>query len=168
MCNYGCEKMNLQANLGHYFNRKYDSKGDFISHWHQINELMELKPNSLLEIGIGNGVVSSYLKQRGLRVTTMDIDKRLNPDYVGSVLDMPFVDDSFEAIGCFEMLEHLPYERFPKALTEIHRGSSRYAGLSLPDSTRAYRLDVQIPKIGELRKLIPLPRLEAPVHKFDG
>jgi len=27
---------------------------------------------------------------------------------------------------------------------------------------------MQIPKIGEIKKLIPLPRLKKPIHKFDG
>ena len=62
----------------------------------------------------------------------------------------------------FELLEHLPCEG------EIHRISSKYAVLSLPDSIRAYRLDIQIPKVGELKILIPLPRLKAPKHEFDG
>jgi len=67
-----------------------------------------------------------------------------------------------------QMLEHLPYEEFPKALSEIQRVACKYAVLSLPDSTRAYRLDLQVPKIGELKKLIPLPRLRPPKHVFDG
>jgi len=122
----------------------------------------------VLEVGIGNGLVANYLKRRGINLTTLDIDRRLNPDHVGSVLDMPFVSNSFEVVACYEVLEHLPYERFPEALSEIHRVSSRYAVLSLPDSSRAYRLDIQIPKIGELKRLIPLPRLKAPKHEFNG
>jgi len=70
--------------------------------------------------------------------------------------------------ACSEMLAHLPYEGFPRTLTEIHRLSGRYAVLSLPDSTRVYRLDIQIPKIGELKRLIQLPRLKPPKHVFDG
>lgn len=157
-----------QVEPSHYFRKEYDSKGRFISYWHQINELMELEPRSILEIGIGNGLVANYLKRRGFNVTTMDIDERLNPDKVGSVLDIPFRDGSFEVVACFEVLEHLPWDDVPKALSEIRRVSSRYAILSLPDSTKAYRLDIQVPKIGELKKLMPLPRLQAPKHVFDG
>jgi len=161
-------KLRSQVELSHYFRREYDSKERFISYWHQINELLELGPKSILEIGIGNGLVANYLKRRGINITTLDIDERLNPDHVGSVLDMPFADKSFEVVACFEVLEHLPYEDFPKALTEIHRVSSKYAVLSLPDSTRVYRLDIQIPKVGELKILIPLPRLKALKHVFNG
>jgi len=160
--------MNTQVDSSHYFNKSYDVKERFISYWHQINEIITLNPGSILEIGIGNGLVSNYLKHREFDVTAMDIDEQLNPDKVGSVLSIPFPDESFEVVACFEVLEHLPYEDFPKALGEIHRVSSKYAVLSLPDSSRAYRLDIQVPKIGELRMLIPLPHLKLPRHNFDG
>ena len=160
-------KMKPQVEPDHYYNN-YDSKGRFCNYWHQINEIIDLGPNRVLEIGIGNGFVSKYLKERKIKVTTLDIDERLNPDIAGSVLELPFANGSFDVVTCYEVLEHLPYEVFAKALSEINRVSSPYAVLSVPDSTRAYRLDIQIPKIGELRKLIQLPRLKAPEHQFNG
>ena len=161
-------RLSPQVEPSHYFRREYNDKGRWISYWHQIDEILSLSPNSVLEVGIGNGLVANYLKQREINITTLDIDERLKPDYVGSVLDMPFADNSFEVVACYEVLEHLPYDDVPRALSEIHRVSSRYAVLSLPDSTRAYRLDIQIPKVGELKILIPLPRLKVPKHEFDG
>lgn len=160
--------MKPQVAPDHYFNKDYDSKGRFIGYWHQVNETMTLEPHSILEIGIGNGFVANYLKKRGFNVTTVDIDERLNPDKVGSVLSLPFPSESFEVVTCFEVLEHLPYENFPKALSEIYRVSSKYAVLSLPDSSRVYRVNIQIPKIGELKRLIPLPRWKPPKHELDG
>jgi hypothetical protein len=157
-----------QVEPHHYYNESYDSKGRFASYYHQINEIITRRPKTVLEVGIGNRLVSNYLKMRGINVITLDIDPRLRPDVAGSVLNMPFTDNSFEVVACYEVLEHLPYADFPKALSEIHRVSNRYAILSLPDSTRAYRLDIQIPKVGELKKLIQLPRLKPPVHEFDG
>ena len=164
---YG-NKMKPQVEPNHYFNKSYDTKERFISYWHQINEITSLGSNRVLEIGIGNGFVYKYLRGRKIKVTTLDIDRRLNPDVVGSILRLPFSNESFGVVVCYEVLEHLPYEDFPKALSEIHRVSNSYAVLSVPDSTRVYRLDIQIPKIGELRKLIQLPRLRAPEQKFGG
>jgi len=112
--------------------------------------------------------VANYLGQRGINITSLDIDGRLCPDLVGSVLSMPLPDESFEVVACFEVLEHVPYEDFSKALEGIHRVSKLYAVLSLPDVGRVYRMNIQIPKIGEFKKLIPLPRLKVPIHKFDG
>jgi len=129
---------------------------------------MALEPDSILEIGIGNGLVFNYLGQRGFKVTTMDINERLKPDKIGSVLSIPLPNESFELVACFEVLEHLPYKDFPKALSEIHRVSNKYAILSLPDSKRMCQFYIQIPKIGELKRLIPLPRLKTSMHEFDG
>ncbi|MHA1834506.1 MAG: class I SAM-dependent methyltransferase, partial [Candidatus Baldrarchaeia archaeon] len=93
--------MKTQVKPNHYFVLSYDSKERFISYWHQINELTQLKPSSILEIGIGNGLVSNYLKQRGYNVTTMDIDPRLNPDVAASIDRIPFTDESFDVVACF-------------------------------------------------------------------
>jgi len=160
--------MKLQVESNHYFKESYDSKGRFISYWHQINEIVKLNPVNVLEIGIGNGFVSKYLKERRANVLTLDIDKELNPDIVGSVLDVPFPDHSFEVVACYELLEHLQYENFHKALSEIFRVSKSYAILSLPDASRYYRVYLQIPKIGVFKKFILLSRLKNPIHKFDG
>ena len=162
--------MNLKSQVtpSHYFRKEYDSKGRFCSYWHQINEILSLDPESVLEVGIGNGLVSTYLKKRRINVTTLDIDERLDPDCVGSVLDLPFFCDSFEVVACFEVLEHLPYEDFSRALSELYRVSSSHVVLSLPDLSRVCRLYIYLPKVGELKMLIPLPRLKPPKHEFDG
>ena len=55
----------------------------------------------MLEIGIGNGFVSKYLKERKIKVTTVDIDERLNPDIAGSVLELPFAKGSFDVVACY-------------------------------------------------------------------
>ncbi len=50
-------------------------------------------------------------------VTTLDVEPPA--DVIGSVMRMPFPDNSFECVLCFETLEHVedPF----KALAEIHR-----------------------------------------------
>jgi ubiquinone/menaquinone biosynthesis C-methylase UbiE len=168
MTNCWDKKINLQGEQNHYLNTSYDSKERFISYWHQIYEIISLKPKKVLEIGIGNGFVSKYLRERKLIVLTLDIDERLNPDIVGSVLNIPFSDNTFDVVACYEALEHLPYENFQKALFEIQRVSNSYVILSLPDSSRVYRLYIQIPKVGIFKRLISLPRLKNLIHKFDG
>lgn len=102
------------------------------------------------------------------RFNNLDIDRRLNPDIAGSILNIPFADESFDVVACYECLEHLPYENFCNALSEIFRVSESYATLSLPDASRVYRIDMQIPKLGEIKRLIYLPRRKMLVHNFDG
>ena len=156
--------MKPQVDKNHYFTEFYDKKERFASYWHQINEIIKLNPKSVLEIGIGNKFVSKYIKERQFNVISLDIDERLNPDVVGNVLDIPFPDLSFDVITCYELLEHLPYENFHKALSEIFRVSCFCALISLPDMNRVSRFSMQIPMLGEFRVLIPLPRIR---KKFD-
>lgn len=157
-----------QVEPDHYFSIGYDSKGRFCSYWHQINEIFSLKPEKVLEIGVGNGFVSKYLKERGLNIVTLDIDRRLKPDVLGAILTLPFANASFDVVTCYEVLEHSPFADFNKALSEIFRVSNSFAVLSTPDVSRVYRFSVGVPFIGEIKRLIPLPRLRKSVHNFDG
>jgi ubiquinone/menaquinone biosynthesis C-methylase UbiE len=162
------KKMMTGVEPEHYVNESYNTKERFISYWYQINELLKLKPRYVLEIGVGNRFVSQYLMEKRINIVTLDVDKRLRPDVIGSVLDIPFPERSFDIVACYEILEHLPYNNFHKALVEIFRVSSSFAALSLPDVDRVYRLAMQIPRLGEIRKLIPIPRIRKLIHTFDG
>ncbi len=160
--------MKPQVSPDHYIDQLYDSKERFISYWHQINEVISLNPKEVLEIGIGNGFVRNHLKEKGIKIKTLDIDKRLNPDVAGSVLKLPFVSESFDVIACYEVLEHLPYSKFPKALKEIHRVSQKHVVLSLPDVTTVYRINIELPRIRPIKRLINHPFHRPAQHVFDG
>jgi ubiquinone/menaquinone biosynthesis C-methylase UbiE len=121
-----------------------------------------------VEIGVGNNFVSNYLIKRGFNVTTLDIDKKLNPVAVSSVLNIPFSDETFDVVACYEVLEHLPYVHIKKALNEIFHVSNSYALLSLPDANRAYRIFFQMPMLGTFKKIFQFPRLKKSVNHFDG
>jgi ubiquinone/menaquinone biosynthesis C-methylase UbiE len=91
----------------------------------------------------------------------------MNPDVVGSVLQMPFGDDSFDIVACYELLEHLPYGSISTALNEMCRVCWSYVVLSLPDATRAYRWYLQIPMIGVIKGAFSSPRRTGLAHVFD-
>lgn len=160
--------MRPQVNSDIYYRDLYDTKERFISYWNQINEIKRSKPGKILEIGIGNGFVSNYLKERNVNITTVDIDEDLEPDIVGEVTDLPFKDGSFDLVACYEVLEHLPYEKFCKALDEIYRTSRYNAVISIPDSRPVYRIYLHIPFITIIKKLIPIPNIKKQVHNFNG
>jgi len=52
----------------------------------KLMKIIKLGSNRVLEIGIGNGLVSKYLKGRKITVMTLNIDEKLNSDIAGSVL----------------------------------------------------------------------------------
>lgn len=106
------------------------------------------------------------LRHFDIDVTTFDIDETLQPDVVGSVLDIDLQSESFDTVLCCEVVEHLPFDFFLQALSEIHRVSRRFVVLSLPDSTRYWRVQLKLPKIRiKWSKDI---RLKPRPHVFDG
>jgi len=157
-----------KAKTDKYSSPRIIKRKRIFSYWYQINEIFLHNPESILEIGIGNGFVSDFLRKKGFDVTTLDIDKTLDPDVVGSVLNIPFSDKTFDLVACFEVLEHLPYDDFTKALNEIRRVCCRYSIISLPDINRVCRFNIEIPKLGEIKKLIHLPRFKKVILKPGG
>ncbi len=71
--------MKPQVEKEAYFSREYDTKARFCSYWHQIDEVLKLNPDRILEIGLGNGFVSEYLRSRDVHLVTIDSDSRLRP-----------------------------------------------------------------------------------------
>ncbi len=159
---------NPQVKKNHYVEELYDKKSRFISYWHQIDEVRKTMPVSVLEIGVGNGLVRDYLKRLGLDIITVDIDQRLHPDLVGSVLDMPVPDDAYDTVSCFQVLEHLPFDDFLSAARELARVSRKYVILSLPDVHRVFTMHGRVPGFGSYQAMVPIPRLKKLEHQFDG
>lgn len=151
-----------------YFEFPYEKKGRFASYWHQIQEIAETGPDTILEIGVGNRFVSNYLTSKGFGVVTMDIKANFHPSICGSIVDTPFKSGCFDVVACYEVLEHLPYKVFPNALKELCRIAKNRVVISVPDSTSMYRFWIQIPKIGDIQKLISLPFKRERLHVFDG
>ncbi len=157
--------MKPQVDKSIYYGKNYLAPGRFAVYGHQLRELITLEPDTLLEIGVGNALVSRILRETGLAVTTIDHDPALSPDVVGSVTSLPFKTASFDVVACFEVLEHIPYEQIPQALGEIHRVCRRHAVISLPDASLTFR--VHIP--GLLRKKVYVQPFRRPrPHAFNG
>ncbi|MDM7987649.1 MAG: class I SAM-dependent methyltransferase [Smithella sp.] len=115
------EKGAIQVDSAEYFTEGYCQPTRFASFSYQIKEVLTCKAKSVLEIGIGNAVVTYILRQAGLVVHTVDYDKSLKPDIVASVLSLPVLDKSYDAILCCQVLEHLSWDEFQPALQELTR-----------------------------------------------
>lgn len=158
-----------QVDPMHYEDLSYDTKTRFASYWHQIDLVVNARPERVLEVGIGSGFIHRYLRQMGLEVVTLDFDERLGPDVVGSVLELPFADGEFDVACCFETLEHLPWEKFDTAVAELSRVASRHVLLSLPDHSPCLRFDLEWKFTLALgQHIVDLPNLFPRKHEFDG
>lgn len=157
-----------QVDKSHYDFDRYMSKQRWCSFWHQLDEIQNLKPSGVLEIGPGPGLFKIVAEKFGLKVDTMDLDPELNPDHLGSVTSMPFGDATYDVVCAFQMLEHLPYEVSLQALDEMLRVCRRYVVISLPDARPVWRYQIHLPKFGIHDFLVPRPQLNPAEHEFDG
>jgi len=156
-----------EAGLGReaYFSDGYFSLHQLCSFAHQINLLHSLGPQSLLEVGMGNGFTSSYLKKSGIDVTTVDINHRLNPDIccdLQSLASRLFA--SFDVVSCCEVLEHMPWRDFEENIS-ILKGFSKNLFLSLPYGRRIIGVGgfSKLPRNKILGLWLPMPFLSKPL-----
>jgi ubiquinone/menaquinone biosynthesis C-methylase UbiE len=146
---------------------KYDDLGRWNSYWYQIQEVLWTKPRRVLEIGPGHGVVAWYLKRvKNLDVRTADINPLLQPDVVCSVLELSqhFKRDEFDTVLAAEVLEHLPFNFFEKALKEIKYVTKKAVVLTLPFSS-SFALRFRVPII-DFKMVLALESHKP--HEFDG
>ncbi len=153
--------------------RNYDHVKRFIAYFYQIDLVMKMKPDNVLEIGIGNKTVSNYLKQNGVKTDTCDFDSDLKPNYIADIRQLPFKNNSYDLILACEVLEHLPWEDVDKALQELNRTTKKHVIISIPYSAATFELvfnSIFIKKI--LKKqfvdlFIRIPAFFIGIH-FDG
>ncbi len=108
-----------------------------------LSEAERLQPNSILDVGCGEGFTLERLKERkiGKKLTGVDflnraieIGKKERPHLdlrVGNIYDIPFKDNSFDLVICSEVLEHIDDPE--KGLSELVRVCKQYCLLSVPN-----------------------------------
>ncbi len=128
-----------------------------------VAEVVALSPQTFLDAGCGEGFVARRIIEAapGIDLTGCDVSQtaleiaaEANPEarfVAGSVVDLPFPDRSFDVVGCFEVLEHLPGDLPRRALSELARVTRQAVVLSVPheplfclaNAARGKNLDVR-------------------------
>lgn len=142
--------MKKQVNEGHYDFSNYINLRRWNSYYYQINEIIKTNANSILLIGIGDGIVSDILRKLGKDVTTFDFDESLNPDIVGDITKIDsIVRKKYDLVVCCQVLEHIPFELFSSTIGKISNITNDKFILSLPNNNIWFKLKFKLPKIKE-------------------
>jgi len=133
----------LPANISkeYYSFQAYNSKQRLLTYWYQISESLELNPKSMLEVGLGTGLVTSYLRNCGIPVKTFDINTKLKPDYNCSILDSDKLHSvgKYDLVLCSRVLHHINYNEIDLALQNLSSLSNGHVLMTLPvDELRMY------------------------------
>jgi len=156
-----------QVDKKHYLFDHYSHAGRWVSYYHQLDEVLRVDPETILEIGVGDKVFSSYIKNNtAVKYVSLDVAEDLQPDVVGDLTTLPFPDNSFDVVCAFEVLEHIPFDQFTHCLREMSRVSARYIIISVPHFGPSVEFAFKIPFLKRYKWSFKIPF--NPPHVFNG
>lgn len=92
---------------------------------------VQLEPGArVLDAGCGDSIFPVYLAKQGYHVTALDLEftgtlgelHDVPIEYVhGNLTALPQENETFDAVFCISVIEHLPEEQIPGAMQEIRR-----------------------------------------------
>lgn len=79
------------------------------------------KRTRILDVGCGEGVLVEEFSAKGYDIKGIDLNYESEYVQIGSVLNLPFPDGTYDAVLLLDVFEHLTYSDQPTALAEIRR-----------------------------------------------
>ena len=145
------------------------------SHWRlywQQQKIMQnlVQPEQhVLEIGVGSGFTANYLRSKGVKVTTIDIDAEKKPDIVANIVEYDFKSNYDHVLG-FEVFEHIPFNEFKLLLEKLAGICKEYLFFSVPRNERLwFSCSFKVPKFRNISWEIALPqgKITTPTHFWE-
>ena len=118
----------------------------------------DIRGKNLLDAGCGTGWFSKKASDRGASVTSMDLGEKLlskvkekcnSTCVVGSVLQIPYNDNSFDIVVSSEVIEHVPDPH--KALQELFRVLKPKGVLIISTPNKFWHFSLRIANCFKLR-----------------
>lgn len=118
----------------------------------------DVKGKRVLDAGAGTGHFSRVLAEWGADLTSLDMGEKLMAEIqkkcktkpvVGSVLELPFPDRSFDAVVCTEVVEHTPDPK--KAVQELCRVVAPGGVLALTTPNKVWQPAIAVATALKLR-----------------
>ena len=112
---------------------KLESKEHWLSYWHQLKLMLESleAKDSMIELGIGSGFTSNYLRSKNIDVLTVDIDKNKSPDIVSDAISFK-PNKNYDHFCAFEVFEHMKFEEMENVLKNIKSKIDKNIFISVP------------------------------------
>lgn len=158
-----------QVDKKHYSFERYFFPARWISYYYQTKEIVKREDiMNVLDIGPGTSFLKDILKihRPDISYKTLDIAADLDSDFQGSVTAIPTQAKSFDAVCAFQVLEHIEFSDFEKALLEMKRVSRKYVFISLPHFGPSIEFLMKIPFIPRVRFALKIPFYKK--HSFQG
>jgi len=137
----------------YYHFLRYISISRWVSYYWQIYYIYKLAPDSILEIGPGTNIIKKIFDGE-LEYITMDLDTKTDSDIKANVTEIPFKSDSVDLVLCSQVLEHIPFLDFQRALKEAERVTRKWVILSLPYSRWTFQCKIRFPWGSKLARKI--------------
>lgn len=162
--------MSKQVEKSHYEFFRYNDNERWFSYWLQLSLLLKSNVKSILEIGIGAGVVGDYIKKntKEIKYVSLDFDQELKPDIVGDILNVDIPERSYDVVCAFEVLEHFPIDKSFNVFTKMCNLANDYVIFSVPHWGRYFGFEFYLPFIKRINFGLKLNSLFPPVHIFNG
>ncbi len=157
-----------QTDSNHYAFNRYMHMSRWSCYYVQIKKTLALKPTSVLEIGPGDGLFGWYMEKNKVAYTSADHADDINSNAKVNLgfEALPFSDNSFDLICAFQVLEHIPFDKVPYALSELARVSKNQVFLDIPQFGTHIQFLLKLPMLPRLAKHFVLPYPKR--HIFDG
>lgn len=93
-----------------------------------------LKPENLLDVGCGVGLIVSKLRERGIEAFGIDVSRAAilkvptkfkKYCFLGDIRRLEFNDKSFDVVSCIDVLEHITKDDLERAIYECGRVAKR-------------------------------------------